>query len=182
MATETTVDSRLVVEPSPSAFLEAANSVDGVLAEDLSEPSRSGTLARVLGGGVVVAAVTQIVTTFIKTFRDWLVHKSQHASTGAGGSETGGFSWQSLGALSGFAIGFIVHNVPGCFIGTLAGQRLGAIRDEKGVSFWSGLSKLPWAALALVAEAVLTERGLDFRTLLLAFLGESSAIVGPLKQ
>ena len=42
--------------------------------------------------------------------------------------------WAWLGAICGAGIGFIVANIPGLMFGMYAGNRLGAIRDDKGKS------------------------------------------------
>jgi len=52
------------------------------------------------------------------------------------------FLWTPVGALSGAAIGFIVGNIPGAVIGGYGGSKLGAIRDNKGVSVYEAFSKL----------------------------------------
>jgi len=42
--------------------------------------------------------------------------------------------WTYVGALSGASLGFIIANIPGMLMGGYAGNRLGAIRDAKGMS------------------------------------------------
>lgn len=49
---------------------------------------------------------------------------------------TGKF-WSLVGGLSGGAMGFIVANFPGAIAGAVAGNRLGAIRDRRGMSVYS---------------------------------------------
>ncbi|KAL5596983.1 hypothetical protein BROUX41_006344 [Berkeleyomyces rouxiae] len=58
--------------------------------------------------------------------------------TGAGGR-----FWGAVGGLSGGALGFIVANVPGMVMGAAAGNRLGAVRDEKGKSVYEVFQELP---------------------------------------
>lgn len=50
--------------------------------------------------------------------------------------------WSILGAVSGGVMGFIIANVPGALAGTVAGNRLGAIRDKKGKSVYSVFQEL----------------------------------------
>lgn len=50
--------------------------------------------------------------------------------------------WGVVGAVSGGAMGFIVANVPGAIAGTVAGNRLGAIRDKRGKSVYSVFQEL----------------------------------------
>ena len=50
--------------------------------------------------------------------------------------------WSMIGAVSGGAMGFIVANVPGAIAGTVAGNRLGAIRDKRGKSVYSVYQEL----------------------------------------
>ncbi|CAG8601852.1 16800_t:CDS:2 [Dentiscutata heterogama] len=47
-----------------------------------------------------------------------------------------------IGAVTGGALGFICANVPGLVLGAYAGNKLGAIRDAKGVSVYDAYSKL----------------------------------------
>lgn len=57
---------------------------------------------------------------------------------------TGKF-WSLIGGVSGGAMGFIIANVPGAIAGAVAGNRLGAVRDAKGVSVYSVFQQLPQA-------------------------------------
>lgn len=57
---------------------------------------------------------------------------------------TGKF-WGLLGGLSGGAMGFIIANFPGAIAGAVAGNRLGAVRDAKGMSVYSVFQQLPQA-------------------------------------
>lgn len=50
--------------------------------------------------------------------------------------------WSIVGAVSGGALGFITANVPGAIAGTVAGNRLGAIRDKRGKSVYSVYQEL----------------------------------------
>lgn len=50
--------------------------------------------------------------------------------------------WSVVGAVSGGAMGFIVANLPGAIAGTVAGNRLGAIRDKRGKSVYSVFQEL----------------------------------------
>ena len=45
--------------------------------------------------------------------------------------------WSLVGTVSGGALGFIVANVPGAIAGSVAGNRLGSVRDTKGKSVYS---------------------------------------------
>ncbi|CAG8445388.1 5680_t:CDS:2 [Dentiscutata erythropus] len=47
-----------------------------------------------------------------------------------------------IGAVTGGALGFICANVPGLVLGAYAGNKLGSIRDAKGVSVYDAYSKL----------------------------------------
>ena len=51
--------------------------------------------------------------------------------------------WSLVGGVSGGALGFIVANVPGMVAGAVAGNRLGAIRDDKGMSVYDVFQQLP---------------------------------------
>ena len=51
--------------------------------------------------------------------------------------------WSVIGAVSGGAMGFIVANLPGALAGTVAGNRLGAVRDARGKSVYSVFQELP---------------------------------------
>jgi len=50
--------------------------------------------------------------------------------------------WSLIGAVSGGAMGFIVANLPGAIAGTVAGNRLGAVRDKRGKSVYSVFQEL----------------------------------------
>ncbi|KAF5374782.1 hypothetical protein D9758_000143 [Tetrapyrgos nigripes] len=50
--------------------------------------------------------------------------------------------WAYLGLVCGAGIGFIVANFPGLMLGSVAGHRLGAIRDAKGKSVAAVFSQL----------------------------------------
>ncbi|ELR03935.1 hypothetical protein GMDG_06463 [Pseudogymnoascus destructans 20631-21] len=58
------------------------------------------------------------------------------------GHGTGRF-WSVVGGLSGAAMGFIVANFPGMVAGAVAGNRLGAVRDARGMSVYSVFQELP---------------------------------------
>lgn len=55
---------------------------------------------------------------------------------------TGKF-WSLVGGMSGGAMGFIIANVPGAIAGAVAGNRLGAVRDARGMSVYSVFQQLP---------------------------------------
>ncbi len=55
---------------------------------------------------------------------------------------TGKF-WSMVGGLSGGAMGFIIANFPGAIAGAVAGNRLGAVRDNRGKSVYSVFQELP---------------------------------------
>lgn len=57
---------------------------------------------------------------------------------------TGKF-WSLVGGVSGGAMGFIIANVPGAIAGAVAGNRLGAVRDARGMSVYSVFQQLPQA-------------------------------------
>lgn len=57
---------------------------------------------------------------------------------------TGKF-WSLVGGVSGGAMGFIIANFPGAIAGAVAGNRLGAVRDAKGMSVYSVFQQLPQA-------------------------------------
>lgn len=57
---------------------------------------------------------------------------------------TGKF-WSLIGGVSGGAMGFIIANVPGAIAGAVAGNRLGAVRDAKGMSVYNVFQQLPQA-------------------------------------
>ncbi|CAD0110676.1 unnamed protein product [Aureobasidium uvarum] len=71
--------------------------------------------------------------------------REQGMAEGENNSPTGRF-WSMIGAVSGGAMGFIIANVPGAIAGTVAGNRLGAVRDNRGKSVYSlsgiGIMKL----------------------------------------
>ncbi|RUP07974.1 DnaJ-domain-containing protein [Jimgerdemannia flammicorona] len=52
------------------------------------------------------------------------------------------FLWTPLGGMSGAIIGFIVGNIPGAVLGGYGGAKLGAVRDNKGVSVYDAFCKL----------------------------------------
>lgn len=54
-----------------------------------------------------------------------------------------GVFWSILGGLSGAGLGFIIANVPGLLAGAVAGNRLGAVRDQKGKSVHTVFQELP---------------------------------------
>ncbi|OBT76607.1 hypothetical protein VF21_05328 [Pseudogymnoascus sp. 05NY08] len=58
------------------------------------------------------------------------------------GQATGRF-WSMVGGLSGAAMGFIVANFPGMVAGAVAGNRLGAVRDARGMSVYEVFRELP---------------------------------------
>ena len=58
------------------------------------------------------------------------------------GHATGRF-WSLVGGLSGAAMGFIVANFPGMVAGAVAGNRLGAVRDARGMSVYEVFRELP---------------------------------------
>lgn len=60
---------------------------------------------------------------------------------------TGRF-WSLVGGVSGGAMGFIIANVPGAIAGAVAGNRLGAVRDARGMSVYSVFQQLPQAEKA----------------------------------
>lgn len=51
--------------------------------------------------------------------------------------------WSIIGGVSGGALGFILANVPGMVAGAVAGNRLGAVRDAKGMSVYAVFLELP---------------------------------------
>ncbi len=55
---------------------------------------------------------------------------------------TGKF-WSMVGGLSGGAMGFIIANFPGAIAGAVAGNWLGAVRDNRGKSVYSVFQELP---------------------------------------
>ena len=55
---------------------------------------------------------------------------------GQNAQPTGKF-WGIIGGVSGAAMGFIVANAPGAVAGAVAGNRLGAVRDQRGKSVYS---------------------------------------------
>ena len=59
-----------------------------------------------------------------------------------GDNQPTGKFWSLVGAASGGAMGFIVANMPGAIAGTVAGNRLGAIRDKRGKSVYSVYQEL----------------------------------------
>jgi uncharacterized protein YcfJ len=58
--------------------------------------------------------------------------------------ERKGYLWSIVGGLSGAGLGFIIANVPGALAGAVAGNRLGAVRDQKGKSVYSVFQELPY--------------------------------------
>ncbi|KAH9470498.1 hypothetical protein Pst134EA_007750 [Puccinia striiformis f. sp. tritici] len=69
--------------------------------------------------------------------------------------ETKTTKWKYLGAAaSGGTLGFIVGNLPGLAIGSLAGNRLGAIRDAKGKSVCEVFSSLESNHKTLIIKAL----------------------------
>ncbi|KAK2825680.1 hypothetical protein FQN49_007473 [Arthroderma sp. PD_2] len=72
---------------------------------------------------------------------------------GAGGTQAqeenfglsagGGWFWSIIGAIGGALLGFIIANFTGLVAGTVAGNRLGAIRDRQGKSVYAVYQELP---------------------------------------
>ncbi|KAJ3283395.1 hypothetical protein HDU76_008477 [Blyttiomyces sp. JEL0837] len=50
--------------------------------------------------------------------------------------------WQPIGGVAGTMLGFIIFNIPGAFVGYWMGNKMGKIRDMKGVSVYEAFSKL----------------------------------------
>ncbi|RKO92189.1 DnaJ domain-containing protein [Blyttiomyces helicus] len=50
--------------------------------------------------------------------------------------------WQPIGAVAGFAMGFIIFNIPGGIFGAYSGSKMGKVRDMKGVCVYEAFSKL----------------------------------------
>lgn len=67
--------------------------------------------------------------------------REQGMAEDEGARPTGKF-WGMVGGLSGGAMGFIVANFPGAVAGAVAGNRLGAIRDKRGMSVYSVFQEL----------------------------------------
>lgn len=67
--------------------------------------------------------------------------REQGMAEEADNTPTGKF-WSLVGGLSGGAMGFIVANFPGAVAGAVAGNRLGAIRDRRGMSVYSVFQEL----------------------------------------
>ncbi|KAK7463726.1 hypothetical protein VKT23_005663 [Stygiomarasmius scandens] len=62
--------------------------------------------------------------------------------------------WAYLGAVCGAGLGFIIANFPGLALGTVAGHRLGAIRDAKGKSVAAVFSQLGGNQKAEILKAL----------------------------
>ncbi|KAJ3216705.1 hypothetical protein HDU67_009137 [Dinochytrium kinnereticum] len=50
--------------------------------------------------------------------------------------------WQPIGGAAGTVLGFIVFNIPGAVFGYWMGNKMGKVRDMKGVSVYEAFSKL----------------------------------------
>ncbi|KAJ3116873.1 hypothetical protein HDU96_008536 [Phlyctochytrium bullatum] len=50
--------------------------------------------------------------------------------------------WQPIGGAAGTVLGFIVFNIPGAVFGYWMGNKLGKVRDMKGVSVYEAFMKL----------------------------------------
>ncbi|KAJ3096726.1 hypothetical protein HDU97_005617 [Phlyctochytrium planicorne] len=50
--------------------------------------------------------------------------------------------WQPIGGAAGSVLGFIVFNIPGAVFGYWMGNKMGKVRDMKGVSVYEAFSKL----------------------------------------
>ncbi|KAH6563103.1 hypothetical protein BASA50_004607 [Batrachochytrium salamandrivorans] len=50
--------------------------------------------------------------------------------------------WQPVGSVAGGLLGFIVLNIPGAVVGCYYGNRMGKIRDMKGMSVYEAFTKL----------------------------------------
>ncbi|CAG8740291.1 9304_t:CDS:2, partial [Gigaspora rosea] len=59
-----------------------------------------------------------------------------------------------IGAVTGGTLGFICANIPGLVLGAYAGNKLGAIRDAKGVSVYDAYSKLSSNHKAAILSAL----------------------------
>ncbi|KAJ1673367.1 hypothetical protein EV182_005379 [Spiromyces aspiralis] len=65
--------------------------------------------------------------------------------------------WAPLGMVSGGILGFILANLPGAFVGSFAGRKLGSIRDNKGKSVYEVFQGLPHARKLQILTALATQ-------------------------
>ncbi|KAJ3192909.1 hypothetical protein HK101_005777 [Irineochytrium annulatum] len=52
------------------------------------------------------------------------------------------YFWEPIGAIAGIMLGFIVFNIPGAVAGYYMGDKMGKVRDMKGVSVYEAFCKL----------------------------------------
>lgn len=93
-------------------------------------------------GGTGRAHQTAEDAQFADAFEEMMRDEGMAEGEGGASRPTHKF-WSLLGGVSGGALGFIVANVPGMVAGAVAGNRLGAIRDDKGMSVYSVFQQLP---------------------------------------
>ncbi|KAH6612426.1 dnaJ chaperone-like protein [Boeremia exigua] len=72
----------------------------------------------------------------------------------ADGSAPTGKFWSVIGGLSGGAMGFIVANFGGMVAGAVAGNRLGSVRDAKGMSVYAVFQEMPQADKARLLSSL----------------------------
>jgi len=105
---------------------------------------------------------------FGDVFEDML--REEGMAEGQEAKPTGKF-WSVVGGLSGGAMGFIVANFPGALAGAVAGNRLGAVRDVKGKSVYTGESNMGWTLIVnLLTTTVFQELPQDDKSRLLSQL------------
>ncbi|KAI8872961.1 DnaJ-domain-containing protein, partial [Ramicandelaber brevisporus] len=65
--------------------------------------------------------------------------------------------YRTVGYVSGGALGFIVANLPGAIGGAYLGGKLGAVRDNQGVSVMDAFARLPAARRYSILQALLVQ-------------------------
>lgn len=106
-----------------------------------STSSGGGGWSSFFGGGAKPAQTEEQFSNsqFGSAFEEMM--REQGMASEADNTPTGKF-WSLVGGLSGGAMGFIVANFPGAVAGAVAGNRLGAIRDRRGMSVYSVFQEL----------------------------------------
>lgn len=125
-------------------FSEGAETSASTPGEEVPRPGGGGFPWSTFGFGAKSPAEEekardeQFGSVFEEMLRDEGLAEGQEARP------TGKF-WSLVGGVSGGAMGFIIANVPGAIAGAVAGNRLGAVRDARGMSVYSVFQQLPQA-------------------------------------
>lgn len=97
---------------------------------------------------------------FEEVFEEMMREEGVGATTADEATQGSSGIYSILGGISGAALGFIVGNVPGLFVGAAAGGTLGGVRDKRGKSVYEVFQELPQSEKArLLKELALKVLG-----------------------